>query len=40
LELQQAYTTATAMPDSSCIYDLHCSSWQHQILNLLSRARD
>ena len=34
------YATATAMPDSSCIFDLHCSSWQCQILNPLSRVRD
>ena len=34
------YTTATAMPDLSCICDLHHSSWQHQILNPLNRARD
>ena len=35
-----AYTTATAMQDLSCICDLHHSSWQHQILSLLSKARD
>ena len=35
-----ACTTATAMPDPSCICDLHCSSRQLQILNPLSRARD
>ena len=35
-----AYTTATAMPDPSCICNLHNSSWQCQILNLLSEARD
>ena len=35
-----AYTTATAMPDLSCICDLYCSSWQRQILNPLSEARD
>ena len=40
-ELQlPAYTTATAMPDTSCVCDLHHSSWQLQILNLLSKARD
>ena len=34
LELQLlAYTTATAMPDLSRIYDLHHSSWQRQIFN-------
>ena len=39
LELQlPAYTTDTAMRDPSC--DLHHSSWQHQILNPLSKARD
>mgnify|MGYP007071229935 CR=1 FL=1 len=32
-ELQlQAYTTATATPDLSCICDLCHSLWQHQIL--------
>ena len=36
----QAYTTATATPDPSRVCNLHCSSWQHQILNLLSKARD
>ena len=35
-----AYTTATAMPDPSCICDLYHSSWQHWILNPLSGARD
>ena len=41
LELQpQAHTTAIAMPDPSCICDLHHSSGQHQILNPLSEARD
>ena len=41
LELQlPAYTTATAMPDLSCICELHHSSWQHQILNSLNDARD
>ena len=40
LELQlPAYTTATALPDLSCICDLHHSSWQHQILNPLRKAR-
>ena len=38
-ELQlPAYTTATQ--DPSCVCDLHCSSWQRQILNPLSKARD
>ena len=41
LELQlQAYTTVTATPDPSCVYDIHRSSLQSQILNPLSRARD
>ena len=35
-----AYTTATAMPDPSHICNLHHSSWQHWILNPLSKARD
>ena len=35
-----AYATATAMPDLSCICDLHHSSWQRQVLNPLSEARD
>ena len=35
-----AYTTATAMQDPSHVCDLHHSSWQHQILNLLSEAKD
>ena len=48
-ELQlPAYTTATATDtdtdtatlDPSCICDLHCSLWQHRILNPLSKARD
>ena len=41
LELQQlAYATARAMPDLSCIYDLHHSLWQYSILIPLSEARD
>ena len=32
-----AYATATAMQDPRCIYNLHCSSWQCQILNPLAR---
>ena len=41
LELQVlAYTIARTMPDLSCVCNLHHSSQQHQILNLLSRARD
>ena len=40
-ELQlPAYPAATAMPDLSCICDLHCSSHQHQILNSLSGTRE
>ena len=40
-ELQlPGYTTATAMPDSSCICDLHHSSRQCRILNPLIEARD
>ena len=38
--LLPAYTTATAMWDLSCVWDLHHSSQQHQILNPLSKARD
>ena len=41
LELQLlAYTTATATSDPSLICDLYHSSWQCQILNPLSEARD
>ena len=40
-ELQlPAYTIATAVRDPSCVCDLQHSSWQHQILNPLSEARD
>ena len=35
-----AYTTATATPELSLICDLHQSSWQSWIFNLLSEARD
>ena len=35
-----AYSTATATPDPSHICDLHYSSWQCQMLNPLSEARD
>ena len=31
---------ATATPDPCHVFDLCCSSWQHQILNSLSQARD
>ena len=34
-----AYTTATATWDPSRICNLHHSSWQHQILNPMSKAR-
>ena len=34
------YTTATAMSDPSHVFNLHISSWQHQILNPLREARD
>ena len=34
------YTTAPAMPDPTCVCDLHHSSQQHWILNPLSKARD
>ena len=41
LELQlPAYTTATVTPDQSCICNLRYNSWQCQILNPLSEARD
>ena len=41
LELQLlAYTTATAMPDPSCVCDVHHGSQQRWILNLLSKATD
>ena len=36
----QLPATATAMREPSCGCDLHHSSWQHQILNPLSKARD
>ena len=40
-ELQRlSYSTATAMPDPSHICDLHYSSWQCQIINTPSEARD
>ena len=29
-----------ATPDPSCIFDVHCSSWQYQTLNPLSEARN
>ena len=40
-ELQlTAYPRVKAMPDLSCVCDLHHSSQQRQILNLQSDARD
>ena len=35
-----ATATATATQDSSCVCDLHHSSRQRRILNLLNEARD
>ena len=35
-----AYTTATAMQDQSCDWNLHYSSLQCRILNPLNEARD
>ena len=41
LELQQlAYATAIATRDSGRVCDLHHSTWQRQILDPLSEARD
>ena len=41
LELQlPAYATATATWNLSCVFDLYHSSWQCQILDPLSKARD
>ena len=41
LDLQlPAYATAKAMPDPSCVCNLHHSSWQCRILNPLCKARD
>ena len=34
------YTTATTMWDLSCVCDLHCISWQCQVLKPLTKARD
>ena len=40
-ELQlQAFTTVTATPDPSRIFDLHCNLRQPWILDSLSKARD
>ena len=38
--LSELQLLATATPDSSCVCDLHHSSWQCQILSPLSEARD
>ena len=38
--LLRAYNRATSMQDLSRICDLHCSLWQHQILNPLIEARE
>ena len=38
--LNQSYTIAMAMPDPSCMCDLHHSSWQHWIPDPLSMARN
>ena len=35
-----AYTTATATPDPSCVFNLYHSSQQRRILNPLSEVRD
>ena len=35
-----AYTTVTGTWDLSCLYDLHNSSPQHQILKQVIKARD
>jgi len=41
MELQLlAYTTATVISVPSRVFNLHHSSWQLRILNLLSEARD
>ena len=37
---RQLLATATATPDPSCIWNLHCSSWQRHSLNPLSRTKD
>ena len=36
----EAYATAMATPDLSCICELHCTLWQHWIRNPLIEARD
>ena len=35
-----AYTSTTVMWDLSHVCNIHCSSWQLRILNLLSKVRD
>ena len=40
IAIAASLTTATAMQDPSLACDLHHSSWQHQILNPQSEARD
>ena len=40
LGVESEVHTATAMPALSCVCNLHHSSWQHRILNLLSEAGD
>ena len=40
LQHLEVNATATATPGLSCTCDLHHSSWPHQILNPLSKARD
>ena len=40
MHISTVYTTATAMPEPSCVCNLHHSSWQHRMLNPLSEARD
>ena len=35
-----AYATGTTMPDLKHVWDLHHSSWKHQIFNPLSKAWD
>ena len=41
LELQvSAYTSATAMQDLNCVCDPYHISWQHRILNPLSKVRN
>ena len=39
LELS-AYTTATAMQNLSCVFNLNHKSWQYRLLNPLRKSRD